>query len=89
MPAGVLTDLSGKSRGWLTKKLNEIELPGTDSRDFDDEHIKQILLFEASDLYYDSRDEAKKKDTATKKNTKVASLRSSKDKKFNGHTGRA
>ena len=86
---GGIVDIAKKSRSWLTKKLNEIELPGTDSRDFDDEHIKQILLFEASDLYYDSRDEAKKKDTAKKKETKVASLRSSKDKKFMGHTGRA
>ena len=83
---GGIVDIAKKSRSWLTK--NEIELPGTDSRDFDDEHIKQILLFEASDLYYDSRDEAKKKDTAKKKETKVASLRSSKDKKFMGHTGR-
>ena len=39
-----LTDLSGKSRSWLTKRLNEIELPETDSRDFDNEHIKEILL---------------------------------------------
>jgi len=80
-----LTDLSGKSRSYLTRKLNQMELPETDSRDFDDEHIKQILLQEGPDLYFDSRDEAKKSNK--KKNTKVASLRSSKDKKFKGHTG--
>ena len=81
-----LIDLSGKSRSYLTRKLNQMELPETDSRDFDSEQIKQILLQEGPDLYFDSRDEAKK--SSTKKNTKVASLRSSKDKKFNGHTGR-
>ena len=79
-----LIDLSGKSRSYLTRKLNQMELPETDSRDFDDEHIKQILLQEGPDLYFDSRDSAKKK--TKKKTTKVASLRSSKDKKFQGHT---
>ena len=79
-----LVNLKGKSRSYLTKKLNEIELPETNSRDFDDEHIKQILLHEAPDLYYDSRDEAKLK--TKKRETKVASLRSSKDNKFKGHT---
>ena len=81
-----LIDLSGKSRSYLTRKLNQMELPETDSRDLDNEHIKQILLEEGPDLYFDSRDEAKK--SPKKKNTKVASLRSSKDKKFMGHTGR-
>ena len=80
----LLIDVSRKPRSWLTKKLNVIELPETDSRDFDDEHIKQILLQEAPDLYYDSRDEAKLK--TKKRETKVASLRSSKDNKFKGHT---
>ena len=80
----LLIDVSRKPRSWLTKKLKVMELPETDSRDFDDEHIKQILLFEASDLYYDSRDEAKLK--TKKRETKVTSLRSSKDNKFKGHT---
>mgnify|MGYP001600469733 CR=1 FL=1 len=61
-----LTDLSGKSRSYLTRKLNQMELPETDSRDFDDEHIKQILLQEGPDLYFDSRDSAKKKTKTTK-----------------------
>jgi hypothetical protein len=64
-----LIDLSGKSRSYLTRKLNQMELPETDSRDFDDEHILQILLQEGPDLYFDSRDSAKKK---TKKSKKVA-----------------
>jgi len=67
-----LTDLSGKSRSYLTRKLNQMELPETDSRDFDDEHIKQILLQEGPDLYFDSRDSAKKK---SKKSKKVATAK--------------
>ena len=51
-----LIDLSGKSRSYLTRKLNQMELPETDSRDFDDEHILQILLQEGPDLYFDPRD---------------------------------
>jgi len=72
-----LIDLSGKSRSYLTKKLNEMEIPETDSRDYDTEHIKEILIFQAPDMFYDSRDEAK---------ADKSKLRSSKDKKFKGHT---
>ena len=43
---------------------------------------------EAEEMYENSMS-AKKKDTKVKKDTRVASLRSSKDKKFIGHTGRA
>ena len=68
-----LTDLSGKSRSYLTRKLNQMELPETDSRDLDDEHIKQILLQEGPDLYFDSRDSAKKK--TKKKTIKVATAK--------------
>tara|TARA_R100001129_G_scaffold51351_1_gene35496 strand:+ start:780 stop:1061 length:282 start_codon:yes stop_codon:yes gene_type:complete len=67
-----LIDLSGKSRSYLTKKLNEMEIPETDSRDYDTEHIKEILIFQAPDMFYDSRDEAKAK---TKKPKKVATAK--------------
>ena len=72
-----LIDLSNKSRSYLTKKLNSMEIPETDSRDYDTEHIKEILIFQAPDMFYDSRDEAK---------ADKSKLRSPKDKKFNGHT---
>ena len=40
-----LVDLSGKSRSYLTRKLNQMELPETDSRDFDSEQIN--ILFKS------------------------------------------
>jgi hypothetical protein len=55
------TDLANKSRSYLTKKLNSMEIPETDSRDYDTEHIKEILIFQAPDMFYDSREEAKVK----------------------------
>ena len=42
-------------------------------RDVFNEHIKEILLHEAPDLYYDSRDSAKKK--TKKKTIKVATAK--------------
>tara|TARA_R100000306_G_C4250714_1_gene80316 strand:+ start:213 stop:452 length:240 start_codon:yes stop_codon:yes gene_type:complete len=65
-----LVNLKGKSRSYLTKKLNEIELPETNSRDFDDDQIIDILLLEAPDLYF----------------YEAKNLRSPKDNKFMGHT---
>ena len=44
-----------KRRG-LVKHLNSMELPETDAKDFDDEHIKELLIRFAPDLFKDSRD---------------------------------
>jgi len=66
-----LIDLSGKSRSYLTKKLNSMEIPETDSKDYDTEHIREILIFKAPDMFYDSRDEAKAKTKKPKKTVKV------------------
>ena len=39
------------SRNSLTKALNAMEIPETDSRDFDDEQIRELLIKFAPDLY--------------------------------------
>jgi hypothetical protein len=48
-------DIANKPRSFLTKALNALELPETDTRDFDTENLKDILMSQANDLYYDSR----------------------------------
>ena len=42
-------------RRTLVKHLNSMELPETDPNDFDDEHIKELLIRFAPDLFKDSR----------------------------------
>jgi|TARA_Y100000296_G_scaffold3475_1_gene4683 hypothetical protein len=78
------TDLSNKSRDYLVKQLQALQpnRPLPKDLDFNNKKIKEILLFEEPSKYYDSEAKVKTK----KKNTKVTSLRSSKDKKFGGHT---
>ena len=51
-----LTDVAKMKRRGLVKHLNSMELPETDARDFDDEHIKELLIRFAPDLFKDSRD---------------------------------
>jgi len=51
-----LTDVAKMKRRGLVKHLNSMELPETDAKDFDDEHIKELLIRFAPDLFKDSRD---------------------------------
>ena len=50
-------------------------------------HLRELDAYKEFDLSK-KKTKKKKKDTTKKKETKVASLRPSKDKKFIGHTGR-
>ena len=81
------TDLSNKTRDYLVKQLQALQpnKPLPKDLDFNDNKIIEILLFEEPSKYYISD---KDKVKTTKKNTVMSSLRSSKDKKFIGHTGR-
>ena len=83
-----MADLTGIARETekLLSRIKRLELQlGTDSSRGDAD-IKDEIGEVRQQLRDIGWDEAKKK--TKKKNTKVASLRSSKDKKFMGHTGR-
>tara|TARA_A100000172_G_scaffold70673_1_gene51114 strand:+ start:277 stop:525 length:249 start_codon:yes stop_codon:yes gene_type:complete len=54
----------------------------------DIDRLKEMDIEDLRDTYREIYNEEAKKKSSTKKNTKVASLRSPKDKKFMGHTGR-
>ena len=54
----------------------------------DIDRLKEMDIDDLRDTYKEIYNEDAKKKSPTKKNTKVASLRSPKDKKFMGHTGR-
>ena len=43
-------------RRTLVKHLNNMELPETNASDFDDEHLKELLIRFAPDMFKDSRD---------------------------------
>ena len=43
-------------RRTLVKHLNSMELPETNASDFDDEHLKELLIRFAPDMFKDSRD---------------------------------
>ena len=43
-------------RSTLVKHLNNMELPETNASDFDDEHLKELLIRFAPDMFKDSRD---------------------------------
>ena len=43
-------------RRTLVKHLNNLELPETNASDFDDEHLKELLIRFAPDMFKDSRD---------------------------------
>ena len=43
-------------RRTLVKHLNAMELPETNASDFDDEHLKELLIRFAPDMFKDSRD---------------------------------
>ena len=51
-----LTDVAKMKRSSLVRHLNSMELPETNAKDFDDEHIKELLIRFAPDLFKDSRD---------------------------------
>ena len=52
---GKLIEVGKMKRRGLVKHLNSMELPETDAKDFDDEHIKELLIRFAPDLFKDSR----------------------------------
>ena len=54
--AGKLIEVGKMKRRGLVKHLNSMELPETNAKDFDDEHIKELLIQFAPDLFKDSRD---------------------------------
>ena len=54
----------------------------------DIDRLKEMDIDDLRDTYKEIYNEDAKKKFSKKKNTAMASLRSSKDKKFNGHTGR-
>ena len=54
----------------------------------DIDRLKEMDIDDLRDTYKEIYNEDAKKKSPKKKNTVMASLRSSKDKKFNGHTGR-
>jgi len=54
--AGKLIEVGKMKRRGLVKHLNSMELPETNAKDFDDEHIKELLIRFAPDLFKDSRD---------------------------------
>ena len=56
-----LIDITGKSRQQVIKILNSFELPDTDPNDLDTDHIKEIILYEAPDLYEMSKIKPKNK----------------------------
>jgi len=49
-------EVGNLKRPTLVKHLKSMELPETDPKDFDDEHIKEMLINFAPDLFKDSRD---------------------------------
>ena len=53
---GKLIEVGKMKRRGLVKHLNSMELPETDAKDFDDEHIKELLIRFAPDLFKDSRE---------------------------------
>ena len=53
---GKLIEVGKMKRRGLVKHLNSMELPETNAKDFDDEHIKELLIRFAPDLFKDSRE---------------------------------
>ena len=53
---GKLIEVGKMKRRGLVKHLNNMELPETNARDFDDEHLKELLIKIAPDMFKDSRD---------------------------------
>jgi len=53
---GKLIEVGKMKRRGLVKHLNSMELPETSAKDFDDEHIKELLIRFAPDMFKDSRD---------------------------------
>ena len=53
---GKLIEVGKMKRGGLVKHLNSMELPETNAKDFDDEHLKELLIKFAPDMFKDSRD---------------------------------
>jgi len=51
-----LTDVAKMKRRSLVRHLNNMELPETKASDFDDEHLKELLIRFAPDMFKDSRD---------------------------------
>ena len=94
-----MSDLGGIARETekLLRRIKRLELQlgtGTTRGDADIKDEIGEINQELQDIGWpslnvSSNKKPKKKDTTKKKETKVASLRSSKDKKFMGHTGRA
>ena len=55
-PGKGLIDVAKLKRRTLVKHLNNMELPETNASDFDDEHLKELLIRFAPDMFKDSRD---------------------------------
>jgi len=53
---GKQLDVGKLKRRTLVKHLNAMELPETNASDFDDEHLKELLIRFAPDMFKDSRD---------------------------------
>ena len=51
-----LTDVAKMKRPSLVRHLNNMELPETNAKDFNDEHLKELLIKFAPDMFKDSRD---------------------------------
>jgi len=53
---GKVIEVGKMKRRGLVKHLNNMELPETNAKDFDDEHLKELLIQFAPDMFKDSRD---------------------------------